>query len=120
MWINKQIIIAIVIFFICVKFVNADNNTQGNWIEQPVQDRLFGCNKRVVLVEIINGGLEIVYKEFSNCFAAVYPACEGHTRVWKEIYKAKEGKIYLEKTIEAKYTPSSNIKVKEKIEWEKE
>ena len=119
MRINKQIIVVIAVFFLCVKFVDANNLIQGNWIEQPIRDCLFSdsLNKQVVLVEIVNGGLEITYREFSNCFVAVYPACEGHTRIWKEIYKAKEEKIYLEKTIEAKYTPSSSDEIKEKIEW---
>ena len=68
-------------------------------------------------VNIVDRDLEVVYRDNQSCFASVYPACKGHTRVWKEIYKGKSGEIYLWKTIEGKFIEETVISTPEKIEW---
>ena len=71
----------------------------------------------IMSVNIVDRNLEVVYRDDQPCFAAVYPACKGHTRIWKKIYKGKPGEVYLWKTIEGKLTEERVTSTPEKIEW---
>ena len=68
-------------------------------------------------IAIVGKNLEITYREHSRCFAVTNPGCSGHDKIWKEIYRARGGKIYLWKKIGADYTPEIITRTPEKIEW---
>jgi len=68
-----------------------------------------------------DGKLEITIRFVipSNKVYLTYPSrpVPDKVLIFKEIFVAKEGKIILEKRIQAKYTPPKTEEIPEKIEW---
>lgn len=77
----------------------------------------YKTNKVIVSVTIVDRTLEVIYREYQPCFAAVNPGCKGHTKIWKEIYRGKPGEVYLWKTIEGKLKDAEITTTPEIIEW---
>lgn len=79
-----------------------------------------GSYEKLINKELKNGKLILTFKRHDACFAATYPACSGHDKMWKEVYGIKDGEIVLEKTIEAKYKTKKVEIEQSELEFEKE
>jgi len=83
--------------------------------EYPQTWHPYTFEAEVTNVELVNGGLEITYRNpspFTNLNGVQEPAT-----VWKDVYCVKDGKIVFCKRVVAKVTPG--FTVPEKVEWPK-
>lgn len=100
--------IVIIIFWCSLALGQTDLNLSQPNIPYAL-NYLNDFNEKLIGKKLEDGKLILIFKQHDNCFAAVYPACEGYTKIWKEVYGIKDNKIILEKTVEGKYKKKQEV-----------